>query len=98
MFDVLGDRNVVIARELTKVNEEYIRGTLEELVEVNESSIKGEIVLIVAGNKNEMAVDDDKLKARVEYLVKLGLSQKDAINVVSEEYSVNKNYIKKLVF
>ena len=94
----LGNREICLARELTKVNEEYIRGTLDELVEVDESSIKGEIVLIVAGNKDEMAVDDNKLKARVEYLVKLGLSQKDAINVVSEEYSVNKNYIKKLVF
>ena len=94
----LGNRDVCLARELTKINEEYIRGTLDELVELDESSIKGEIVLIVAGNKEEKAIDDEKIKARVEYFIKLGLSQKDAINVVSEEYDVNKNYIKKLVF
>ena len=94
----LGNRDVCLARELTKINEEYIRGTLDELVELDESSIKGEIVLIVAGNKEEKIVDDEKIKARVEYFIKLGLSQKDAINVVSEEYDVNKNYIKKLVF
>ena len=94
----LGNRDVCLARELTKINEEYIRGTLDELIELDESSIKGEIVLIVAGNKEEKAFDDEKIKSRVEYFIKLGLSQKDAINVVSEEYDVNKNYIKKLVF
>ena len=94
----LGTRDVCLARELTKINEEYIRGTLDELLELDESTIKGEIVLIVAGNKEEKAIDDEKIKSRVEYFIKLGLSQKDAINVVSEEYGVNKNYIKKLVF
>ena len=96
--DGLGNRNVCLSRELTKLNEEHIRGSLDELVEVDESTIKGEIVLIVEGNKEENTVDDDKIVARVAYFVELGLSQKDAINVVSEEFGVNKNYVKKLVF
>ena len=56
------------------------------------------MVLIVEGNKKEECVDDQKIIARVAYFVELGLSQKDAINVVSEEYNVNKNYVKKLIF
>ena len=96
--DGLGNRQVCLARELTKINEEYIRGTLNELVEIDEATIKGEIVLIVEGNKEETIVDDEKIATRVAYFVKLGLSQKDAINVVSEEFNVNKNYVKKLVF
>ena len=96
--DGLGNRYVCLARELTKLNEEYIRGALDELVSVDETTIKGEIVLIVEGNKEESAVDDEKIIARVAYFVDLGLSQKDAINVVSEEFNVNKNYVKKLVF
>ena len=94
----LGNRNACLARELTKLNEEYIRGTLDELNQIEESTIKGEIVLIVEGNKEEIAIDDAKIKARVDYFMKLGLSQKDAINVTAEEFGVNKNYIKKLVF
>ena len=94
----LGNRDVCLARELTKINEEYIRGTFDELLELDEASIKGEIVLIIAGNKEKKAIDDEKIKSRVAYFISLGLSQKDAINVVSEEYDVNKNYIKKLVF
>ena len=96
--ELLGDRNICLARELTKINEEYIRGTLSELVVLDESTLKGEMVLIIEGNKEESKVDDDQIKARVAYFIKLGLSQKDAINVVAEEYDINKNYIKKLVF
>ena len=96
--DGLGDRYVCLARELTKINEEYIRGNLSELLELDESSIKGEIVLIVEGNKEEAIIDDAQIVSRVEYFVKLGLSQKDAINVVAEEFNINKNYVKKLVF
>ena len=96
--DGFGNRQVCLARELTKINEEYIRGTLNELVEIDGATIKGEIVLIVEGNKEETVIDDEKIATRVAYFVKLGLSQKDAINVVSEEFGVNKNYVKKLVF
>ena len=94
----LGNRDVCLARELTKLNEEYIRGTLDELLTIDEATIKGEIVLIIEGNKSEATIDDEQIKARVTYFVNLGLSQKDAIQVTSEEYRVNKNYVKKLVF
>ena len=96
--EYFGNRNVCLARELTKINEEFIRGTLDELVTLDETTIKGEIVLIVEGNKNEKTIDDNKIIARVNYFVDLGLSQKDAINIVSEEFGINKNYIKKLMF
>ena len=94
----LGNRYVCLARELTKINEEYIRGNLDELTELDETTIKGEIVLIVEGNKAEKAINDDEIVARINYFIGLGLSQKDAINVVADEYKINKNYVKKLMF
>ena len=96
--DGLGNREVCLARELTKINEEYIRGTLDELSQLEEDTLKGEMVIIVDGNKEEIMIGDDEITARVAYFTKLGLSQKDAINVVSEEFKINKNYIKKLLF
>ena len=96
--DGLGNRYVCLARELTKLNEEYIRGTLDELLQTDEDSLKGEMVLIVEGNKEKSVIKDEEIQARVAYFVELGLSQKDAINVVSEEFKINKNYIKKLMF
>ena len=94
----LGNREACLARELTKINEEYIRGTLEEISNIDEDTLKGEMVIIVDGNKEETVIDDNEITSRVAYFTKLGLSQKDAINVVSEEFKINKNYIKKLLF
>ena len=96
--EVLGNRYVCLARELTKLNEEYIRGNLDELLQIDEATIKGEIVLIIEGNKQEAVINDDEIKDRVAYFTKLGLSQKDAIGVVADEFKINKNYVKKLVF
>ena len=94
----LGNRKACLARELTKLNEEYIRGTLEELSMIDEDTLKGEMVIIVEGNNQEVMINDEEITARVAYFTNLGLSQKDAINVVSEEFKINKNYIKKLLF
>ena len=96
--EVLGNRDACLARELTKLNEEYIRGTLDELANIDETTIKGEMVVIVNGKQEDNLIDDNKIKARVDYLVSLGLSVKDAISVTAEELGVNKNYVKKLVF
>ena len=50
MHEVLGDRKAVVARELTKVHEEVLRGTLGELSAVAERrNLKGEIVVVVGG-------------------------------------------------
>ena len=94
----LGNRKACLARELTKLNEEYIRGTLEELSTIDEETLKGEMVIIVEGNNEEVMIKDEEIMARVAYFTNLGLSQKDAVNVVSEEFKINKNYIKKLLF
>lgn len=94
----LGNRKACLARELTKLNEEYIRGTLEELSMIDEDTLKGEMVIIVEGNNQEVMIKDEEITARVAYFTNLGLSQRDAINVVSEEFKINKNYIKKLLF
>ena len=97
LLEVLGDRKAVIARELTKINEEYIRGTLSELVEIDEATLKGEMVVLVGGNKEELIIDDKTIIERVGYHVKLGHSKKEAIELAAKELNVPKNQIKKLI-
>ena len=48
MKEILGDRYIVIAKDLTKKYEEYIRGTLSEILSLNRE-LKGEMVLVVSG-------------------------------------------------
>ena len=49
IFETLGNRNIVLARELTKIHEEFIRGTVSEILDRIEE-IKGEFVILVEGN------------------------------------------------
>lgn len=98
LYKGLGNRNAVIARELTKINEEFIRGTLEELVNIDPTTLKGEMVIIVEGNKDAIDVDLDKINDTIELLKQKGLTNKDIIEIVSKTLNINKNKISKLIY
>ena len=93
---ILGDRKVVLARELTKIHEEYIRGTIEEIIESTEN-IKGEIVLIIEGNKEieKNDLNDLTLKEHYEFYEKQGLNKKEIVKRIAKDRNVNKNEIYK---
>jgi 16S rRNA (cytidine1402-2'-O)-methyltransferase len=92
MIPILGDRKAVIARELTKKFEEFLRGTLSELSELDDE-LKGEIVLIVEGNgepKPEI-VDLSEINERIQAYIDSGISASQAIRQVAEESGLNKH-------
>ena len=97
LLNVLGERKAVIARELTKLNEEYIRGNLSELVEIDESTLKGEMAVLIEGSKETKDISDEKILSLVGYYKEHGLSNKDSIEKVANELQIPKNRIKKLV-
>lgn len=97
LYDVLGNRRAVIARELTKLNEEYIRGKLSELVNLDEATLRGEMVVLVEGCKEVPEVSDNKIRERVGYYLDRGYSKKEAAEMVSNELNLPKNKIKKLI-
>jgi len=103
MLEILGDRKIVIARELTKKYEEIIRGKLTPVLsEMNTKEIKGEITLVVQGGIKEKGNDTiDFLKDECimeKYLKKLknqGYSNKDIIKIAQEKLNIPKNLIYK---
>jgi 16S rRNA (cytidine1402-2'-O)-methyltransferase len=99
LFEVLGNRKACIARELTKLHEEYIDGTLQELSEMDPTTLKGEMVVLVEGNKDEFGIklSDDEIRKAVDSLTATGISMKYAIRQVSEMTKMAKNYIYKVV-
>ena len=97
LFEILGDRKIVLERELTKLNEEKIYGNISELLNLDFSLIKGEIVLVVEGSSEEVVVQDEEIITFVNNLVSKGLSKKDAIELASEILKVKKNYVKGLI-
>ncbi len=99
----MGERRIVITRELTKIFEEIKRGYLSEIInEVSSQNIKGELTLVLQGfkgKKNELksTVDDskikDEIKKKMKIYLKKGYYNKDIILLITKEYNVPKNWI-----
>nr|WP_242703757.1 16S rRNA (cytidine(1402)-2'-O)-methyltransferase [Enterococcus sp. 669A] len=96
---VLGARQVVICRELTKLYEEYIRGDVQEVIDyVSEHPLKGECCLLISGFNGEVAEEivEGTMKEQVEQLIEEGLSSKEAIKEVAKRNQVKKQEVYKL--
>jgi len=86
---VLGDRRACLARELTKLHEEYHRGTLSKLCELRD--LKGEMVLIIEGCKEKEVPSMEELLEETEELIEKDYRLKEAVKMVAEKYNVSKN-------
>jgi 16S rRNA (cytidine1402-2'-O)-methyltransferase len=88
---VLGDRDVVIARELTKIHEEFLTGTASQLQKTlaSREAIKGEVTLLVA-KATKPPVDDRPIEEAVEAEMRSGLSRMDAIKAVARSRGLSK--------
>jgi 16S rRNA (cytidine1402-2'-O)-methyltransferase len=96
ILDVLGDRPTVVAREVTKIHEEFVRGKCSTVLETlrKRSSVPGEITLLVAGAGEERSqeIHSQPLKDRVEELMQQGkLSRMDALKTVARERHISKS-------
>ncbi|MEG0841440.1 MAG: 16S rRNA (cytidine(1402)-2'-O)-methyltransferase [Erysipelotrichaceae bacterium] len=94
MNEVLGNRKMCLARELTKKHEEFIRGTILEIIEIADEC-KGEMVLVVEGCKEEkeMAMPMPLIHEKVNFYISEGCSTNEAIKRVAKEQGMSKNEI-----
>ncbi|HZQ21146.1 MAG TPA: 16S rRNA (cytidine(1402)-2'-O)-methyltransferase [Terriglobales bacterium] len=92
---VLGaERRVVVARELTKIHEEFLRGTAVEVLEEikTRAEIKGEITLLIAPAEGEIQSRFVSVRERVEQLMRdEKLDQKDALKKAAKELGMSKS-------
>jgi 16S rRNA (cytidine1402-2'-O)-methyltransferase len=85
--EALGDRRASVVRELTKVHQEVVRGTLSELASRYEAEeIRGEVVVVVEGRPAHVGPDElEALAERVEALTAGGVPRREAAARVAEE-------------
>ncbi|HEQ4675499.1 TPA: 16S rRNA (cytidine(1402)-2'-O)-methyltransferase [Streptococcus pyogenes] len=94
MLACYGDRQVVLVRELTKLFEEYQRGSISEILSyLEETSLKGECLLIVAGAQVDSEVEltaDVDLVSLVQKEIQAGAKPNQAIKTIAKAYQVNR--------
>ena len=95
--NILENRKITVAREITKIHEEFVRGTASELLDIFQD-VKGEIVLIIEKSNKELVEDmqnlnDLTLEEHYKYYEKKGYEKKEIIKKIAKDRNVNKNEI-----
>jgi 16S rRNA (cytidine1402-2'-O)-methyltransferase len=93
---LMGDRKAVVARELTKLHEEVIRGSLSDILELLEtrSSLKGEHTLLVGGNERTEKVDTDLVLNDLRQLhLETGRPLSDLVKEIAGKYGISRKVV-----
>lgn len=97
VHELLGNRETVLAREVSKVHEEFLRGPLSELICMLErQEIRGEVTIIISGSAGESRVNEDLLIAEIRELKGQGLRHKEIAEVLGEKFGYAKKEIYRL--
>jgi len=98
MIQIIGDRQAVLARELTKIHEELIHGCLSTIVSLLKTrlKIKGECILIVKGNHNnpELSISDAMHELK-EYLCDTSMKRSDVAKMIAQKYNMPRSIVYK---
>lgn len=92
--DIFGERQAVLARELTKKFEEFIRGSLSDLIDYASAGARGEFVIIVApGEKKAKVLSDVPVATQVQTRIDAGVRPNDAIKAVAKENGLKRQQV-----
>lgn len=101
MLEAFGDRRIALCRELTKIHEEVIRGTISEMIEYyREKTPKGEYVLVIEGAKEEEKEEEitlDKACEMAEQLISQGKKTSDACKEIAKLTGFSKSEIYNII-
>ena len=94
--EILNNRRIILARELTKIHEEFIRKNIDELLE-DIDNLKGEMILIIEKN-SDIKTEENKLNIlsldeHYKFYENKGLNKKEIIKKIAKDRNLNKNEI-----
>jgi probable S-adenosylmethionine-dependent methyltransferase, YraL family len=92
--EILGDRRMVLAREVSKIHEEFLRGRVSEVIgEVRNREIRGEVTLVIEGCSDLDPPSEDVLSEEIARLIADGMRVKEIAEVLGEKYGYSKRQI-----
>lgn len=92
LLEVFGDRRAVLARELTKIHEEFLRGTISTLLDTLDE-VRGEFVIVVEGQPPQVVAPTETVAQVVERLTAAGLDKKSAMREAARQFNVSRREI-----
>lgn len=105
LFEYIGDRNIAIVRELTKLHEEVIKGKLAQVIADYESekiAIRGEYVLVIEGKsllekkvERQKSFEDISIREHYEKYISEGMDKKEAMKAVAKDRGIQKREVYK---
>jgi 16S rRNA (cytidine1402-2'-O)-methyltransferase len=95
LAEVFGSRECVIARELSKLYETYLRGKLSDLAYASDMETRGEFVILIEGRKEQPLTDAELIRI-ISDEAKQGIALKELSSKVSDITGINRNRIYKL--
>ena len=95
---ILGNRELLWCRELTKMHEEHFRGRINSILSILvDTKIKGESVLIISGAENAPEMSDKEIKDLLMTYKKSGKwSLKDSVQKVTKEHNLSRSTVYRL--
>lgn len=95
----LGDVDVCVARELTKMHEEFVRGSLHDVLHTvrERDNIRGEVTIVFGAAGEKAEVDPGAVRAEFERLRGEGMRRNDAVKLVAEKFGLRKNDVYKML-
>ena len=98
MQQILGDRQIVVAREVSKVHEEFLRGTVSEVIgRLVDREVKGEITIVIHGSTGEAQVSQPQLSAEIGRLISAGTGVKEIAELLGDRHGLAKREVYRLV-
>lgn len=104
ILEILGDREIVLGREVTKLHEEFLRGSVSQLISATEPrEWRGEITVVVGGGRKDRDGDRDRIKdrdreirAEIQRLRAEGMRVKEIAEILGERFSMSKREVYRL--
>lgn len=96
IISCMGDRNAMLAREMTKLHEEFVRGTVSQILKTirSRSALKGECTLLVSGRQALEQIDPEIVKTEIKAALQNGRNKLSKIaRTVAEKYGLPKNEV-----
>ncbi len=94
----IGDVEITVAREMTKMHEEFLHGRISEVLAKLEGrdTIRGEVTIVIgAAEKERPLLDVEKVRHEFQRLRDDGLKRNDAVRILADRYGVGKNELYK---